>query len=77
MIISLILNEGPYGSEKTYNALRLAMALQKKQPQNHDNQDPPVEVRGIAHLTLVEGADISSMEELSRWVIESDKILVF
>lgn len=24
-----ILNEAPYGSEKTYNALRLAMALQK------------------------------------------------
>jgi uncharacterized protein involved in oxidation of intracellular sulfur len=27
-----ILNETPYGSEKTYNALRLAMALQKDQP---------------------------------------------
>lgn len=24
-----ILNDGPYGSEKTYNALRLAIALQK------------------------------------------------
>lgn len=31
-----ILNDGPYGSEKAYNALRLAMALQK---------DGPVEVR--------------------------------
>ena len=27
-----ILNDAPYGSEKTYNALRLAMALQKNQP---------------------------------------------
>lgn len=27
-----ILSEAPYGSEKTYNALRLAMALQKDQP---------------------------------------------
>lgn len=27
-----ILNEAPYGSEKTYNALRLAMALQKNPP---------------------------------------------
>jgi len=26
-----ILNESPYGSEKTYNALRLVMALQKEQ----------------------------------------------
>jgi len=27
-----ILNDAPYGSEKTYNALRLVMALQKDRP---------------------------------------------
>ena len=32
MKILFILNDAPYGSEKTYNALRLAMALQKDQP---------------------------------------------
>ena len=32
MKILFILNEAPYGSEKSYNALRLAMALQKDQP---------------------------------------------
>jgi len=32
MKILFILNEAPYGSEKTYNALRLAIALQKEQP---------------------------------------------
>lgn len=32
MKVLVILNEPPYGSEKTYNALRLAMALQKDQP---------------------------------------------
>ncbi len=32
MKILLILNDAPYGSEKTYNALRLAMAVQKDQP---------------------------------------------
>jgi len=32
MIILFILNDAPNGSEKTYNALRLAMALQKNQP---------------------------------------------
>jgi uncharacterized protein involved in oxidation of intracellular sulfur len=26
----IILNDGPYGSERPYNGLRLAMALQKK-----------------------------------------------
>lgn len=29
--ILFILNESPYGSEKTYNALRLALAIVKKQ----------------------------------------------
>jgi uncharacterized protein involved in oxidation of intracellular sulfur len=28
-----VLNEPPYGSERTYNALRLALALLKKDPQ--------------------------------------------
>lgn len=32
MKILFILNDAPYGSEKTYNALRLAMALQKDPP---------------------------------------------
>ena len=31
MTILLILNDAPYGSEKTYNALRMAMTLQKDQ----------------------------------------------
>jgi uncharacterized protein involved in oxidation of intracellular sulfur len=33
MKILLILNDAPYGTEKAYNALRLAMALQKEQPE--------------------------------------------
>ncbi len=32
MKILFILNDAPYGSEKAYNALRLAMSLQKDQP---------------------------------------------
>jgi uncharacterized protein involved in oxidation of intracellular sulfur len=32
MNVLFILNEAPYGSEKTYNAFRLAMALQKDHP---------------------------------------------
>lgn len=32
MKVLFILNEAPYGSEKTFNALRLAMALQKNHP---------------------------------------------
>ena len=29
-----ILNEGPYGNERSYNALRLAMALQERSEEN-------------------------------------------
>jgi len=32
MRILLIINDPPYGSEKAYNALRLAMTLQKEHP---------------------------------------------
>ena len=32
MKVLFILNDAPYGSEKTYNGLRLAMALQKDHP---------------------------------------------
>ena len=33
MNILFILNDPPYGSERVYNALRLAQALKKKEPQ--------------------------------------------
>lgn len=29
-----VLNEGPYGNERTYNALRLAKALQERSKEN-------------------------------------------
>lgn len=32
MNILILLNDGPYGTEKAYNAVRLAMALQKDHP---------------------------------------------
>ena len=32
MKILILINDGPYGTEKAYNALRLAMALQKDHP---------------------------------------------
>ena len=32
MTILILINDAPYGTEKAYNGLRLAMALQKDQP---------------------------------------------
>jgi uncharacterized protein involved in oxidation of intracellular sulfur len=117
MKILFILNEAPYGSEKTYNALRLAMALQKDQPgtevlvfliadavtaalpaqttpQGYYNVGRMIksiiskggqirlcgaccDARGIKAISLLEGAEISSMSQLAQWTVESEKVLVF
>jgi uncharacterized protein involved in oxidation of intracellular sulfur len=36
-----------------------------------------MEARGISIEMLIEGAHRSSMEELGRWTVEADKVLVF
>lgn len=117
MTILIVINDAPYGSEKAYNALRLATQLSKSDATVHirlflmadavtcalPKQQTPngyyniermiklavqqgtdvrlcgscVEARGLSTLGLVEGAKLSTMAELSQWVIESDKILTF
>ncbi len=113
----IIINDAPYGIEKAYNALRLAMALQKEQPDIElrvflmadavacalPNQNTPQgyyniermlksvinkggqvkacgtcsEARGIKGLALIEGAEISTMAQLTQWVLDSDKVATF
>ena len=117
MKILIIINDAPYGTEKAYNALRIAMQLQKEDLQTEvriflmadaatcalANQNTPsgyysIEImlktviskggevkicgtcasaRGIKDLKLVDGAEISNMVELTRWVADSDRILTF
>jgi uncharacterized protein involved in oxidation of intracellular sulfur len=117
MNVLFILNDAPYGTEKTYNAFRLAMATQKDHPatevrvflmadavtaaipaqgtpQGYYNIERMVksviarggriklcgtccEARGLKPLTLVEGAEVSTMSDLAQWTIEADKVLVF
>ena len=111
-----ILNDPPYGTERSYNALRLAGSLAKrpdahvrvfligegatcahshqKVPQGHYNIEimlktvlkhrgevgvcsSCMEARGISDEELVEGTKRSSMDELTVWTIEADKVLVF
>ena len=112
-----IINDAPYGTEKAYNALRMAMQIQKDFPDNEvriflmadaatcalPNQNTPngyyniermvksvlmkggkikicgtcADARGIKNLPLVEGAQISTMAELTQWTIEADKVLTF
>ena len=117
MKILFIINDAPYGSEKAFNALRMAMTIQKEQedvgidiflmadtvtcalpnqstPQGYYNIERMLyailskggevkictscsEARGITGLNMINGVEISTMNELSQWIIESDKVLTF
>ncbi len=35
------------------------------------------EARGLKNVQLLEGVEISTMAELTQWVVESDKVLTF
>ncbi|HLA79467.1 MAG TPA: DsrE family protein [Vicinamibacteria bacterium] len=111
----LILNDAPYGSERTYNGLRLAGALARqgeelrlflmgdavasaksgqKVPAGYYNTQNMVgavvrhagqvgacgtciDARGISEAELLAGVHRSSLEELTQWTLEADKVLVF
>lgn len=111
----MILNDAPYGIERTYNALRLAGSLVRKGvalrlflmgdaavaaksgqkvPQGYYNAQTMVaavvrhggevavcgtclEARGIADSELLEGARKSTLAELTDWVAEAEKVLIF
>jgi uncharacterized protein involved in oxidation of intracellular sulfur len=112
----LILNDPPYGSERSYNGLRLARALLEKGTSQvrvflmgdaascaHGGQKVPqgyyniadmlgavirragkvavcgscMDARGISADKLISGAERGSMDILSAWTIEADKVIVF
>lgn len=112
----VILNDAPYGSERTYNGLRLAGSLARQEgtqvklflmgdavsaaksgqrvPAGYYNVATMlgavlrrggavgacgtcIDARGITDTELVEGAHRSSMEELTGWTLDADKVLVF
>jgi uncharacterized protein involved in oxidation of intracellular sulfur len=116
MRILMILNDAPYGSEGTYNGLRLAGSLAKQEGVElevfligdavsgaHQGQKVPqgyynvqtmlgavlrrngavgvcgscMDARGISDADLVEGTHRSSMDELTRWTVEADKVITF
>lgn len=117
MKILIIINDAPYGTEKVYNAFRLAMTLQKEHtsvevriflmadsvgcavpaqitPNGYYNIERMfksvinrggkiklcggcTEARGLKSIPLLEGAEISSMSELTDWVVDSDKVITF
>ena len=117
MKILFIINDAPYGSEKAYNAMRLAITTLKEHegvevriflmgdavtcalpgqltPQGYYNIERMFkavinkggqvkacrtcsDARGIKVLDLIQDIEISTMSQLAKWVVESDKILIF
>jgi uncharacterized protein involved in oxidation of intracellular sulfur len=116
MKLLFLLNDAPYGSERTYNGLRLARTAAhkpevevkvfligdavaaakggQKVPTGYYNVGTMldglikhggvvgicgscIDARGIGENELVAGAGRSSMDELTAWTLEADKVLVF
>ena len=115
--ILIIINDAPYGTEKAYNALRLANQLGKDHetvevriflmadavscavsgqstPNGYYNIERMLkftinkgakvkicgscaDARGLKNVPMLEGAEISTMAELTEWVVNSDKALTF
>ena len=117
MKILILINDAPYGSEKPFNALRIANNLSKFHqevevriyltadavscavanqltPNGYYNIERMLKLsinkgakvkicgscsdaRGLMATQLIEGAEMSSVSELTNWIVESDKTLVF
>lgn len=115
--VLILINDAPYGTEKAYNALRLAMQIQKDYKGTDlcvflmadavtcalPNQNTPngyyniermlkavlmkngkvklcgscADARGLKEIKLVEGAELSTMKELTQLTMESDKMITF
>lgn len=112
----IILNDSPYGSQRSYDGLRLASSLAKKEGvavsvflmgdaagcavacQTTPNGSYNIErmlktlstngskigicgscmdARGIRPELIAEGTKRSSLDELTQWTEEADKIIVF
>ncbi len=117
MKVLILINDAPYGTEKAYNALRLANQLGKDHkdvevriflmadaascavanqttPNGYYNIERMLKIairkgaqvkicgscadaRGLKNVTLVKGAELSTMAEFTNWVVDSDKVLTF
>ena len=115
MQITIIANDPPYGTERSYNAFRTAMHLSKRENVDVNlflmadavtsalpEQKTPdgfynlkkmlivigrkanigacgscMDARGIQNFSLIEGVKRSNMEELTDWILRSDKIITF
>lgn len=67
-----VLNDPPYGTERSYNALRLA-----RRGGEIGVCGTCLDARGIRAEELVAGSHRGSMEELTAWTAWADKVVSF
>lgn len=74
-----ILNDPPYGTERSYNALRLAGSLARAAGSGAQAGvcSTCMDARGLTDAELVEGARRSTLAELSSWTQWAQKVIVF
>jgi len=102
MTTLIILNDPPYGTERSYNGLRLAASLARRSgqdvllflPSGYYNIETMLQTvsrhggtvgvcgscmdaRGIGDDDLTQSARRSSMDELTDWTQQANKVLVF
>jgi uncharacterized protein involved in oxidation of intracellular sulfur len=117
MKVLIIINDAPYGTEKAYNAMRLATQILKdyentelciflmadavgcaipnqKTPDGYYNIERMMksvvnkngkvkictscaEARGLKEMKFIDGVELSSMKEVTQWVMESDRVITF
>ncbi len=115
--VLIIVNDAPYGSEKLFNALRLAIQLNEQDyspvrvslfllsdaitavlPKQHPvegyNIQQMLEIaiaqktqvkfcgscmhaRGLTELTVIDGCEMATMDDLAQWVLVADKTITF
>ncbi len=115
--ILVIINDAPYGTEKAYNAFRIANQLNKnhadvqvnvflmadavscaiagqKTPNGYYNIERMMkfsltkgakvklcgscaEARGLTAGQIIEGSEMSCMDDLGKWIAEADQAMTF
>ncbi len=87
----IIINDAPYGTEKAYSALRIPNQNTPNAYYNIERMltfstskgarlllcGSCLDARGLKNRELVEKAEISTMAELTRQILENDKVLTF
>jgi len=115
--VLIIVNDAPYGSERLFNALRLAIQLNEQEsplaqvslfllsdaitaviPKQNPNEGYNIQqmleiviaqgcvvkfcgscmhARGLTALTVIDGCQVATMDELAQWVLSADKTVTF